>query len=76
MDKKRVKIEVYLNQHCKSEAQLRENISKALELEGLEAEVTFSRIQDEEAERLKLRGSPTIKINGEEVQPISQEGFG
>ncbi len=70
-----IKIEVFMNFSCTSEPQLRENLSKALSLEGLEAEVIYQRISNEEAEKLGLRGSPTVKINGEEIQPVSQGGF-
>lgn len=72
---KDLKIEVYMNMSCTSESQLRDNISRALELEGVTAEVTYQRLTDEEARKLDLRGSPTIRINGEEVQPLPQGGF-
>ncbi len=73
--KRAIKIEVFMNLTCPSELQLRENISKALSLEGVEAEVTFQRLSNEEAEKLGLRGSPTVKINGEEIQPLPSGGF-
>jgi hypothetical protein len=70
-----VKIEVYMNLTCSSEPQLRENLERALTLEGLTAEVSFKRIPPEEAEKLGLRGSPTVIINGQELQPLPQGGF-
>lgn len=75
MSRGKIKIEVYISLNCKTEQELRENLKRALEIEGIEAEVTFARIDEGEAERLGLRGSPTIKINGEEFQPIAQRGF-
>lgn len=75
MSEKKVKIEVFMNLTCSSEPQLRENLNKALELEGVEAEFIFKRISAEEAEELGLQGSPTIMINGNEIQPIAQRGF-
>ncbi|MFN3921183.1 MAG: thioredoxin family protein [Caldimicrobium sp.] len=75
MAKNRVRIEVFMNLSCKTEEQLRENLQRALQLEGIEAELTFSRLTEEEADKLGLRGSPTILINGEEFQPVSQKGF-
>ncbi|MEZ0344634.1 MAG: hypothetical protein ABWJ99_07555 [Caldimicrobium sp.] len=72
---KPIKIEVFMNLVCPSEPQLRENISKALFLEGIEAEVIFKRLSDEEAEKLGLKGSPTVRINGEEIQPLPSGGF-
>lgn len=71
---KPIKIEVFMNFSCTSEPQLRENISKALSLEGVSAEVIFQRLNDEEAKELGLKGSPTVKINGEEIQPLPSSG--
>ncbi|MGC8966272.1 MAG: thioredoxin family protein [Caldimicrobium sp.] len=72
---KPIKIEVFMSLTCSSEPQLRENIEKALSLEGVSAEVVFQRLTPEEAERLGLKGSPTVRINGEEIQPLPQGGF-
>lgn len=71
----RVKIEVYMNMSCTSEPKLRENIAKAFELEGVEAEVIYKRLSAEEAEKLGFKGSPTILINGEELQPLPMGNF-
>ncbi len=71
----KVKIDVFMNLTCPSEPQLRENLEKALSLEGLSAEVSFKRVPPEEAEKLGLRGSPTVIINGQELQPLPQGGF-
>ncbi len=83
-----LRIVCYLSRTCGSEEQLRENIQRALKLiserppEGAqvqEPEVIFRRLSTEEAERLGLKGSPTIFINDKEFQPIEgqpQGGFG
>lgn len=70
-----LKIEVFMNMSCTSEPKLKENIERALELEGVKAQVTYRRLSAEEAEKLGLKGSPTIRINGEEVQPIPKGNF-
>lgn len=60
---------------CGSENILREHIAKALELEKISAEVNFFRITEDEAMSLGLKGSPSVLINGEDIQPANIEGF-
>jgi hypothetical protein len=69
------KIECYMSLQCGSGDALRNNISLALSLEGVEADVLFRRIDDEAAAGLGLRGSPSVFINGTEVQPVLAKGF-
>ncbi len=56
-------IDCYISEGCGSEDGLKKNIKKALEKELLDAEVTFHRINEKEANELGLRGSPTVLIN-------------
>ncbi len=70
-----MKIECYLSPGCGSEEALRENIVQALEKEGVKAEVFFHRIDDAAAADLKLTGSPSVFINGKELQPRGVAGF-
>lgn len=70
-----MRIDCYMSLRCGSEEGLRENISKALAMEGTQAEVNFHRLTDEEAVQMGLRGSPSIWINGEELQPSDITGF-
>ncbi|MDA8172885.1 MAG: hypothetical protein M0033_06615 [Nitrospiraceae bacterium] len=70
-----LKIDCYLSITCASEEALRRNIEEALRMERLEAALDMRRIDEKEAGRLGLRGSPSIFINGVEVQPVSQPGF-
>jgi hypothetical protein len=72
---KKTKIVCYLSTGCTSESMLKKNIKDALILEGLKAEVKFLRVDNARASNLKLRGSPSVFINGIEVQPINIEGF-
>ncbi len=73
--KKQLKIDCYLSQGCTSEEALGKNISAALKREGAEAEVDFHKINDAEASALRLSGSPSVFINGEELQPSGIAGF-
>jgi hypothetical protein len=70
-----VKIECCMSLRCGSEDALRGNIEKALALEAVEAEVLVRRLGDEEAGALGLKGSPTVFINGKEVEPVAAAGF-
>ena len=70
-----MKIGCYLSLGCASEAALKINIDLALEKEGLQAEVNFYRINDAEALSRGLSGSPSVFINGKELQPSGTVGF-
>ncbi|MFN3396535.1 MAG: hypothetical protein ACK4Z9_07055 [Thermodesulfovibrionales bacterium] len=70
-----MKIDCYMSLRCGSENALRENISKALELEKNSADINFYRITEDDAKRLGIKGSPSVWINGEEIQPANIEGF-
>jgi hypothetical protein len=70
-----MKIDCYLSTACGAENDLRENIFRALALEGIEAEVNFYRIDEREARHLALKGSPSVRINGEDIQPAEERGF-
>jgi len=70
-----MKIECYISLGCGSEEALRENVKKAVELEGSAAEIIFRRITDEEASALGLNGSPSVFINGKDIEPQELTGF-
>jgi hypothetical protein len=70
-----VKIDCYMSLGCGSEGPLRENIKRALAREGIHAEVAFFRITDEEAQALGLRGSPSVLIDGRDIDPQEVAGF-
>lgn len=67
-------IKCLLSEACKSEDLLRENIKKALEVEGLKAYLKIIRVSGNMAKKLGIKGSPTVLINGEEIQPQNIEG--
>jgi hypothetical protein len=70
-----MKIDCYISQGCGSEEELKENIERALEAEKMQAEVGIHRISDEQAVGMKLSGSPSVFINGRELQPSGSIGF-
>ena len=70
-----MKVECYISQGCGSEAALKENIDRALEAENIQAQVIVRRIDHEKAAALKLGGSPSVFIDGRELQPTGIVGF-
>jgi hypothetical protein len=70
-----MKIDCYISQGCGSEKALRKNVALALEAERIRAEVGMHRISDEQAAELKLGGSPSVFIDGKELQPQGIAGF-
>jgi hypothetical protein len=70
-----MKIDCYISTRCASEVPLRNNVSEALALEGVEADVRVHLVDDEKAAEMGLRGSPSVFVNGVEVQPIATGGF-
>jgi len=70
-----MKIDCYISLGCTSEKSLHENISQALNLEGVDAEVQIHKINDVEAGNIGLKGSPSILINGVDIMPEEISGF-
>ena len=70
-----MKIDCYLSPECASEEALRENITGALAIEKVEAELSLHKIDDEKAIALGISGSPSVFINGKELQPQGSVGF-
>jgi hypothetical protein len=73
--KTQLTIDCYVSQGCQSEEALKKNIAAALEKEGLKADVHFHRLNNDEASSLGLSGSPSVFINGKELQPSGTAGF-
>jgi hypothetical protein len=70
-----MRIDCYISQGCGSADALKDNIARALEAEKVYAEVGFHRIDDSQAVKLKLSGSPSVFIDGKELQPQGTVGF-
>jgi len=64
-----MKIECFFSEGCSSKEILKENIHKALLAEGKDAEVSYQVISQEKAEQLGIGGSPTVWINGQDLEP-------
>jgi predicted DsbA family dithiol-disulfide isomerase len=65
-----VRIECLVAEGCASLASLERNIRKALEEEGMEAEITVKVLGEEEARRMGVPGSPTVLIDGEDLEGV------
>ncbi len=63
-----MKIDCYLSEHCGSYHALNERIKTALKELDLVADVTFHTIYYEDAVTLGIKGSPTIRINGKDIE--------
>ncbi len=70
-----MRIDCYLSPECASEEALRKNITRALATEKIEAELSVYRIDNEKAIALGVTGSPSVFINGKELQPQGLVGF-
>lgn len=70
-----MKIDCYMSTACSSEELLRENLAEALKLEGIDAKVSYRRIDEDEALRLGFMGSPAIVIDGVDAIPGDVSGF-
>ncbi len=68
-------IDCYLFEGCGSERTLRENITQAIAIEKVKAEVTYHKIDDKKARTLGLSGSPSVFVDGKEIQPQGTGGF-
>ena len=64
-----MRIDCYIASSCSSEEALKKNIAAAVRLESVDADVNFHDLDEAEAERRGLMGSPSILIDGEDVLP-------
>jgi hypothetical protein len=74
-----VKIELLYFDGCPNYEALLPHLRRLLETHGVEADVELRRIAStEEAEAAKFLGSPTVRINGSDVEPGAEDrdGFG
>jgi hypothetical protein len=68
-------IECYLFHGCGSEETLRENVARAIAIEKVKAQVNYHKVDDEKALALGLSGSPSVFVDGKEIQPQGTTGF-
>ena len=70
-----MKIDCYISEGCSSEAQLRENLGEAIADSSVKPDIQFHRINEAEAKRKGLMGSPTVLINGIDILPGEMPGI-
>jgi hypothetical protein len=64
-----------MSEGCGSYHQLRENIDKALSELSVHADVSYHTVYYDEAIKLGLKGSPTIRINGTDFDEGGSPGI-
>jgi protein-disulfide isomerase len=64
-----MKIDCYISDGCTSESSLKLNVDTALKQENIEADVHYHRIDEPEAKKMGILGSPTVFINGVDILP-------
>lgn len=70
-----VKVEFLFWRECPSHEVCLERLKKVLDSMNLKYHLEIVEVKTEEdAERLKFPGSPTIRINGVDIQPESSKG--
>jgi hypothetical protein len=69
-----MKLELLYFDGCPSYAELLPRLCDLLASEGIEEEVELRRIETpEDAERERFLGSPTVRIDGEDVDPTAKD---
>jgi hypothetical protein len=74
-----MRIELLYFEGCPSYGELLRELRALLASEAIEAEIETRRIESaEEAERERFLGSPTVRVDGRDVDPDAggQDGFG
>jgi hypothetical protein len=69
-----MKVELLYFDGCPNHAELLPRLRELLASEGIEQEIELRRVETpEEVERERFLGSPTIRIDGEDVDPMAKE---
>jgi hypothetical protein len=69
-----MKVELLYFDGCPSYAELLPRLRELLAREGIEGEIELRRIETpEDAERECFLGSPTVRIDGDDVDPTAQD---
>ena len=70
-----MKVELLYWEGCPSHPEARETLRRLLDERGIEDEIELREVRtDEEAEALGFPGSPTIRIDGRDVDPAGASG--
>ena len=71
-----MEIRFLYSEECQSHGEALERLRKVLDEEGIEAEIEVVRVETlEEAKRQRYPGSPTILIDGYDIDPISNPHY-
>jgi hypothetical protein len=72
-----MKVEILYFDGCPSYQEILATLEEVLSEEGVSAEVGLVAVNtDEEAQRLRCPGSPTIRVDGEDLFPVPEpEGY-
>lgn len=70
-----MKIDCFLSESCGSYHRLREHINAALTELGVKADVVYHTVYYDEALRLGVKGSPTVRINGKDLDEGGSPGI-
>jgi len=69
-----MRIELLYFDGCPSHAELLPGLRELLANQGIEEEIELRRVETpEEAERERFLGSPTVRIDGEDVDPSAKD---
>jgi hypothetical protein len=69
-----MRVELLYFDGCPSYAELLPRLRELLAREGIDEEVELRRVQtQEDAERERFLGSPTVRIDGEDVDPTAKD---
>jgi hypothetical protein len=69
-----MRVELLYFEGCPSHAELLPRLRGLLASEGVEQKVELRRVEtSEEAERERFLGSPTVRIDGEDVDPTAED---
>jgi glutaredoxin len=69
-----MKIQLLYFEGCPTHEQAEKLLKEILEEEGIDVKIEKTLVESEEkAEELKFIGSPTIKINGKDVDPTAEQ---
>jgi hypothetical protein len=69
-----MKIELLYFDGCPSHAELLPRLRELLASEGIEQEIELRRVESpQDAERERFLGSPTVRIDGEDVDPTAED---
>ena len=72
-----MRIDFLYFEDCPSHEQALERLQKVMSAEDVEANVEVTRVETEErAQELEFTGSPTIRVDGEDIVPPEEERYG